>query len=569
MASPLVSIVLFALLASASAQERPTNAEWKADQAKAEQTKADAGADQSKMAAVNKVVSMLEDLQLQVLAEGEAEAATYNKFACFCKTTQNDKSDSIKTGRDDKTSLSADIEKYSKQRDALDKKIAELEDDIEKAEKEMKNANEKSDAALKVYTGNEADMDAALASLKEAIKVLKSSVSPSLVQLQSIGKTIQQAALMADALGLGGAKVQQAATFFLQQGEVPVEMEDYKFHSSSIIETLEKLQGDFRKEKDSIDADEVKRVQTHDMFIQAKTDYVKAQTLAMEEAKSDRDQKIEDIGTASQELTTVSAQLLDDMQYLDELNTICSDKAKTWDQRTKLRANELTAITQATGIVKATVAEKTQSSTLRFAQTRSVIHLADAVASSDGAMEAIEAEAEASESDESPSFLQKKSVKKHEPDSGDAGRQMIVSLLKGKGQQLKSTLLTSLATKIASDPFTKIKKLIQELIERLLKEAAEEANQKGFCDKATADATQKRAYAADKIEDLNAKMAKLAALSDKLHEELTTLTKEIQELNDASAKAEKERTEESAENTNTVNEAKAGLAAVKMAIDIP
>merc|ERR1719218_295389 len=75
------------------------------------------------MAAVNKVVSMLEDLQLQVLAEGEAEAATYNKFACFCKTTQKEKSKSIKTGKDDKASLSADIKKFSKQRDALDKKI--------------------------------------------------------------------------------------------------------------------------------------------------------------------------------------------------------------------------------------------------------------------------------------------------------------------------------------------------------------------------------------------------------------------------------------------------------------
>merc|ERR1719162_1761589 len=521
------------------------------------------------MAAVDKVVSMLEDLQLQVLAEGEAEAATYNKFACFCKTTQNDKSDSIKTGKDDKTSLSADIEKYSKQRDALDKKIAELEDDIEKAEKEMKNANEKSDAALKVYTENEADMDSALASLKGAIKVLKGSGSPSLVQLQSIGKTVQQAALMADALGLGGAKVQQAATFFLQQGEVPVEMEDYKFHSSSIIETLEKLQGDFRKEKDSIDADEVARVQKHDMFIQAKTDFVKAQTLSMEQAKSDRDQKIADIGTASQELTTVSATLLDDMEYLDELNTICSDKAKTWDQRTKLRANELTAITQATGIIKATVAEKTQSSTIRFAQTKSVIHLADAVASSDKAMEAIEAEAEISEeSDEALGFLQKRSVQKHEPVSQDGARQLILSLLKGKGAELKSTLLVSLATKIAADPFAKIKKLIQELIERLLKEAAEEANQKGFCDKATADATQKRTYSADKVEALNAKMAKLAALSDKLGEELSTLSKEITELKTAQASAEKTRGEEKTENTNTVNEAKAGLAAVKMAIDI-
>merc|ERR1719305_1395109 len=510
------------------------------------------------MAAVDKVVSMLEDLQLQVLAEGEAEAATYNKFACFCKTTQKEKSEAIKTGKDDKASLSADIKKLSKERDDLDDKIAKLQKAIKKAEDEMDKATKKSDAALKVYKTNEADLKAALYALTEAIKVLKSSKTPSLVQLQSIGKTVQQAALMADALGLGGASVQKAATFFLQQGDVPVEMEDYKFHSSGIIETLEKLLNDFRKTKADVDADEVERVQTYDMFMQDKTDFVKAKTLEMEEAKKTRDQKIEDIGTVSQELTTVSAQLLDNMEYLDELNTICSEKAKTWDQRTKLRANELTAITQATGIVKATVSEKTQSSTIRFAQTGTVLHLADAVASSVPSMEAIEAEAEETESEEPLGFLQRRAVQKHAPDT-DGGRQMVIDLLKGQGQQLKSTLLTSLASRIAGDPFAKIKKLIQELIERLLTEAANEANQKGWCDKATADATQKRTYAADEIEGLNAKMAKLEALSAKLGEELKELNKEIKELNDARAEAE---------NANTVTEAKAGLDAVKMAIDI-
>jgi len=259
---------------------------------------------------------------------------------------------------------------------------------------------------------------------------------------------------------------------------------------------------------------------------------------------------------------------LDDMEYLDELNTLCSNKAKTWDQRTKLRANELTAITQATGIIKATVAEKTQSSTVRFAQTGSVIHLAEAVVNSDSAMQAIEAEAEISESEEAVGFLQKRSVQKHTPASDDGGRQLIISLLKGKGKELKSTLLTSLATRIAGDPFGKIKKLIQELIERLLQEAANESNQKGWCDKATADAKQKRTYAAESIEDLNSNMAKLAALSDKLGEEIDTLTTDIKKLKDEQAAAEKIRKEENEENAHTVKEARAGLEAVTMAIDI-
>merc|ERR1740130_702517 len=106
-----------------------------------------------------------------------------------------------------------------------------------------------SDKANSVYRANDADLKSALQSLNDAIKVLKSSKSPSLLELQSIGQSVQQAALMADALGLGSAKVQKAAAFFLQQGDVPVEMEDYKFHSGGIIETLEKLFGRLQEHK--------------------------------------------------------------------------------------------------------------------------------------------------------------------------------------------------------------------------------------------------------------------------------------------------------------------------------
>merc|ERR1719482_1352344 len=280
-------------------------------------------------------------------------------------------------------------------------------------------------------------MKAALSALTEAIKVLKSSKSPSLAQLQSIGQTVKQATLMADALGFGAEAVEKANTFFLQQGsgDVPVEMEDYKFHSSGIIDTLEKLLGDFRKTKADVDADETQRVQEYDMLMQKETDLVKAKTLAMNEAKQERDQKIEDIGTASQELTTVSADLLDNMEYLDELNTVCSQKAKTWDQRTQLRANELTAITQAMGIVKATVSDKTTAATIRFSQMGSVIHLAEAVTSGESAMQAIEAEAEISEQEDGQqsAFLQKRSVQKHSPALAwdkEGGRALVVSLLK-------------------------------------------------------------------------------------------------------------------------------------------
>merc|ERR1719198_2440426 len=183
-------------------------------------------------------------------------------------------------------------------------------------------------------------------------------------------------------------------------------------------------------------------------------------------------------------------------------------------------------------------------------------------------MNAIEAEAEAADS----SLVQLGArrnllARQHKP--AQDGRVAVKEMLREKGQELKSTLLTALASQIkGSDPFAKIKTLIGELIERLLQEAANEANQKGWCDKAMADATQKREYAAEEIATLNAEMAKLESTRDQLAEDLSVLEDEIEELTTKREEAEKMRKEEKAENNATVVEAQEGLDALDMCITL-
>jgi len=561
-----LSLVLLATVAEA----RPTLDEYKEGK---KNDAADSEAErqnQAKMAAVNKVITMLEDLQTQVLAEGEKEAATYNTFACFCKDTTKEKSDAITKGTDDKASLTTTITDLSEKRDNLDEEIADLEEDLETTQSELDKATKERKATLTIYEKNEADLAGALEALDGAIEVIKSSKNPTLAQINSISKTVRSASLIADALGLGNANTQRTLAFFLQQ-DPSVPMEDYKFHSQSVIDTLEQLKGDFRAEKNEIDAAEVKSVAEFDALKQEKLDHIKAKNLEMDGKKADKEKTISEIAMSSEELTTVAADLLDDQQYLRELAQICEAKAKTWDQRSRVRADELSALTAATGIIKETVKEKTSSGTVRFAQMGVNSEMVHRMANNNNALEAIEAEAEASEA---TSFLQKKSsrnllavlAKKHEP--SDDGRQMVMALLKTQGVKLKSTLLTALASQIQADPFVKIKKLIQDLIERLLQEAADEANQKGWCDKATADAKQKRDYAVEMVAELNAQMAELEAVRNKLKEEIETLVIEIEDLNEQQETSTKLRKQENAENESTVMEAEAGLEAVKEAMDI-
>jgi len=566
--------------AEAPAGARPTLDEWKDTKAEEEEQVEGKAAKQSKMSAVDKVIALLEDLQAQVMTEGEAEAKTYNKFACFCKDTSAEKTEAIERGQDDQRDLTTTIAELATKRDELDTQIEALVKEIKQAETEMKVARAERAKTLAEYSKNEADLSAAIEALDGAITILKASNKPSLVQLKSVSKTVQKAALIADAMGLGGATAQRALALFLQQTpEVP--MQDYDFHSDGIIETLEKLQKDFNIEKQTVDAAEVKSVSAFDRFIQDKTDFLKRKTAELDDAKKQKAETQEEIASTNQQLTVVAAILLDDQQYLTELSSMCTLKAKTWDQRTQVRQDELSALTAAIGIIKSAVSEKTTAATIRFAQQGVSVRLADAMAGNEGVMDVVEAEAEAADGEsESLAFVQvakarssllllaKSRALDEKPETAEQGKQVIVELLRSKGSQLKSTLLTALASQISADPFAKVKQLIQELIERLLQEAGNEANQKGWCDKAISDAEQKREYSAKAIEELNGQMAKLEATRDKLAQELVVLADEIAALKESREEATEMRADEKAENANTVTEAQEGLSAVDQAIDI-
>merc|ERR1719387_1135253 len=72
----------------------------------------------------------------------------------------------------------------------------------------------------------------------------------------------------------------------------------------------------------------------------------------LEDAKADKATASETIAEKSGELSTVSATLLDDQEYLKDLAAKCDDKAKLWEERTQARSDELGAISTAISIIK-------------------------------------------------------------------------------------------------------------------------------------------------------------------------------------------------------------------------
>jgi len=215
-------------------------------------------------------------------------------------------------------------------------------------------------------------------------------------------KPVRKATLIADALGIGGPKVQKVMTALLQQPQVP--MQDYSFQSDEILGMLEDLLKDFQASKHELNEEEVKSITEHEKVMQAKTTEKDAKEGELEKMQKRKAKISQELQGKGGDLSTVSSTLLDDQQYLKGLAETCSTKAQEWDARTKCRREELAALTQAISIMKGIASSSTSEQRIQLVQHQASLGGALEVAASDDAMEAIEASTE--QEDSNVAFLQ-------------------------------------------------------------------------------------------------------------------------------------------------------------------
>merc|ERR1719453_1413615 len=261
---------------------------------------------------------------------------------------------------------------------------------------------------------------------------------------------------------------------------------------------------------------------------------------------------------------------------MHDLTAKCEMKAKEWDQRSMMRADELTALSSALAVMQDKVKVKSDQ-----ANKRALLQNDDKSIAPDQAADDKEDVDEDDVGD--VSFLQKRSPhhkvgsllkraqeKFHERVEADKAEEVktvaktgtrmerALDILREKSIKLKSPVLSSLAMKVAADPFVKVKKLIQELIEKLVTEAADEATQKGFCDTELGKARSSRDTEHTKVNKINANVEGLEATRDQLSDDIDNLAKELAELNTWLTATTEMRAKEKEENLDTLTKAGEG-----------
>merc|ERR1719238_2099782 len=304
-----------------------------------------------------------------------------------------------------------------------------------------------------------------------------------------------------------------------------------------------------------------------------------------EDAKSAAEEAIEkhkgNIADAKKALLEAEVTLKDDQLYINDLTDRCELKANEWDQRSQMRADEITALSKALEIIKGASDKEAARALLvqtgNTAPTSTVSvkeiqnhHSLDVMEDDIGDLGMAFVQESQSQTIRQKvnalSFLRKADV----ADSAmlEQRKEQALSFLASEGKRLGSTMLVATAMKIGPDPFKKVKVLIQKLIEKLLKEMAAEAGHKGFCDTEMGKAKTTRDFEHEKTMKLSAELEGLEVKQLELEQTIETLTKELKDLDKALEESTEQRKEEKEENQATIKDSTEGLAAIKEAIAV-
>jgi hypothetical protein len=502
-----------------------------------------AQATESKVTPVQKVIQMMQDMVEKGKKEKHEEQVQFAAYKQFCDSVTIEKSKAIEEANQKIEDLKADIFQYKTDAETLAGEIAVHDEDIAVWTGDMKAAENVRAIEKADYDALHKDLSESVDALGRAIDVLKKQAydraqAASLVQiaaLKDLNLIPEKVKRAIDAfISRNQDQDQETPTSLLQDAVSAPEANAYEFQSQGIIDMLQKLLDEFIAERTAAEKEESDSVHAFEMLKQDLNNNIAQTTAARDEKAALKAKKLQAKADAEGDLTDTTTTRDDDQKFLTDLVGECEQKAADFEQRQKLRDEELVAINKAIEIISSgSVAGKHEKHLPQLLQITSQTSLA-----------------QLRSNDMSP--VQKR----------------VAIYLREQSKHFNSRLLAALAVRVEADPFKKIKKLIKDLITKLLEEANEEATHKGWCDVELSTNKQTRNEKTESVIMLTAEIDELGASIAKLSEEITDLTQQVAEIDAAVAKATKIRDEEKAKNTVTIADSQEAQEAVANALTV-
>jgi len=488
----------------------------------------------SKVSPVQKVIQLLGELKVKVQNDVAAESKAMDEYTEFCDDEITEKKHSIEVAASDIEAYNAVIEESNGKITELSSVLADAGSEIAAKQGELKGAKELRATENGDFKAAQKELVDSVDMLARATQVLKRELSFA----QGKGKKAISAQLK-NAVGALSAIVNAAwvdpasvkkVQAFLEEDDLSLAQQpqassyNYESKSGGIVATIEDMQDKAEEQLNSLRKEEMTKKFNFEMLQQSLTDAVANLEKEVGEATSSKSAAEEKKASAESDLSKTEESKAADEKYKGTMTMECQNKAEEWAARQKSATGEVEAIEKAKEILASGVKAM-------FIQA------------------------------EEKTVTVKASLK-------NDSRSKLVHLLKKMGRQYNSFGLMQIANKAKSDPFVKIRGLIEDMIVKLEKQAAEEATHDAWCKEENTKSKASRDAKIEKVEKYTARKDKAVATVATLKQEIAELGAQLKDIASATAEATKIRADENAAYKKASTDFKDSAEAVAQAVEV-
>jgi len=321
---------------------------------------------------VEKVVELIEELKAKIEADGANEQKLYDKFACWCETTTARKADAIDDGKALIGKTTTEILTLKGAIAVLASEIAELQAQIAEANEAMAKATKIREKENSDYQEEKAYMETTLSSLHAAIQVLSGAGTKKMMLLKA-ASMVRSAILGSPKLDVLTPEKQRLMKSFFEDPvalvQEPVDYYDqkaqakasYSPQSATIMGILKDMYDTFSADLEKSNSEESAKQKGFEDLIAEKEKQVADWTADMTSKEGQKAEKATMLSEAEELLAATQAQLKVDEDFFATARDSCKAKSDEWDERQRLRTEQLDGINKALEILTSDEARKTFS----------------------------------------------------------------------------------------------------------------------------------------------------------------------------------------------------------------
>jgi len=495
---------------------------------------------------VQKVIELLEDCKGKVAKDLAAEAAVMEEYSTFCDEEAKSKGYAIETAGREIGELGATIEDSKATVLAQSDEISTLGSLLAAKDKELADAQGVRSAKNADFVAAEKELVKSVDECSRAVTALEKGMAFLQGGKKREAKKELKAVKMALSSIVAAISIDTESTrklnSFLQQNSADTENDDltlrqpqakqvaYESKSGGIVQTVKDMQAKAEAELSDLRKKEMADAHEFGMLDSSLKSEISHNQEKLSTATKTKAGAEESQANAEGDLAETQKTKAADEEYASTLNTECETSAKEWAARQASAKAEMAAIDKAKEILS--------SGVVAFAQVGSSskrVNFDDADSESDATSEV---------------------------------RQKLVSQIQKLGKKFHSFGLMQLASVASSDPFVKIRGLIEDMISKLLKEAQEEATQKAFCDSEMGKSKTSQAKKTATIDKLQTRIDGAEATIAELTDAVKTLEAEVASIDKAQAEATQIRTTEGSANQQAISDFRQSADAVVAAMGV-